>query len=66
MNFRVSTSRYLTVDTEHGQELVRDLKEVRELARKTIQKNQMSQKKFYDRKCKEVKLKVGDLVILKR
>ena len=53
------------METEYGQELVRDLKRVRELARKTIQKSQRSQKRFYDRRCKEVKLKVGDLVMLK-
>ena len=65
LDFQVPTSRYPTVETEYGQELVRDLKRVRELARKTIQKNQRSQKRFYDRRCKEVKLKVGDLVMLK-
>ena len=59
------TSRYPIVETEYGQELVRDLKRVRELARKTIQKSQRNQKRFYDQRCKEVKLKVGDLVMLK-
>ena len=65
LDFRVPTSRYPTVETEYGQELVRDLKRVRELARKMIQKSQKSQKRFYDQRCKEVKLKVGDLVMLK-
>ena len=65
LDFRVPTSKYPTVETEYGQELFRDLKKVRELARKTIQKSQRSQKRFYDQRCKEVKLKVGDLVMLK-
>ena len=65
LDFQVPTSRYPTVETEYGQELVRDLKRVRELARKTIQRSQRKQKRFYDRRCKEVKLKVGDLVMLK-
>ena len=65
LDFRVPTSRHPTMETEYGQELVRGLKRVRELARKTIQKSQRSQKRFYDRRCKEVKLKVGDLVMLK-
>ena len=39
LDFQVPTSRYPTVETEYGQELVRDLKRVRELARKTIQKS---------------------------
>ena len=53
------------METKYGQELVRDLNRVRELVKKTIQKSQRSQKKFYDQRCKEVKLKVGDLVMLK-
>ena len=65
LDFRVPTNRYPTVEIEYRQELVRDLKRVRELARKTIQKNLRNQKKFYDQRCKEVKLKVGDLVMLK-
>ena len=39
LDFQVPTSRYPTVETEYGQELVRDLKRVRELARKTIQRS---------------------------
>ena len=61
----VPVNRYPTVETDNGQELAKDLKKVREIARGTIQKKQQEQKKFYDRRCKEVKLKVGDLVMLK-
>ena len=45
LDFRIPTSRYPTRETEYGQELVKDL---RELARKTIQKSKGSQKRFYD------------------
>ena len=53
------------METDYGQELAKDLKKVREIAKQTIQKKQREQKKFYDRRCKEVKLKVEDLVMLK-
>ena len=65
LNFQAPVNRYPTVETDYGQELAKDLKKVREIARGTIQKKQKEQKKFYDRRCKEVKLKVGDLVMLK-
>ena len=48
------------METVYEQELARDLKRVRELAR-TLQKAQRNQKKLYDQRCKEVKLKVSDL-----
>ena len=32
----------------------------------TIQKSQRNQKKFFDLRCKEVKLRFGDLVMLKK
>ena len=58
-------NRYPTVETDYGKELAKDLKKVWEIARGTIQKKQKEQKKFYFQRCKEVKLKVRDLVMLK-
>ena len=65
LDFRVPVSRYPTVETDYGQELAKELKKIREIAKSTIQKKQKEQKKFYDRRCKEVELKVGDLVMMK-
>jgi len=46
-------------------ELVKELKQVRAIAKQNIEKTQKYQKKYYDRKVKDVKLKIGDLVMLK-
>ena len=40
LDFQVPVSRYPTVETDYGQELVKYLKKVREIARGTIQKKQ--------------------------
>ena len=41
------------------------MKQARAIAKQNIEKKQKDQKKFYDKNTKHVKLKVGDLVMLK-
>ena len=65
LDFYAPVVRYPVIETEYGKELAEELKSARQLARKHIQSAQCDQKKFYDRKCKDVKLKVGDRVMLK-
>ena len=65
MNFQVPVERYPTIETEYGQELVKELKQARAIAKQNIEKTLKYQKKYYDRKVKDVKLNIGDLVMLK-
>ena len=65
LDFRVPVQRFPTIETEYGQELVKELKQARTIAKQNIDKKQKEQKKYYDRKVKDVKLKIGDLVMLK-
>ena len=65
LDFQLLVKRYPTIETEYGQELVRELQQARAIAKKNIEKKQKDQKKFYDQKSKDVKLKVDDLVMLK-
>ena len=65
LDFQLPVKRYPTIETEYGQELVRELQQARAIAKKNIEKKQKDQKKFYDQKSKDVKLQVDDLVMLK-
>ena len=53
------------METEYGQELVRELKQVCSVTKQNIGKKQKEQKKYYDQRSKEIELQVGDLVMLK-
>ena len=57
--------RYPTIETEYAKELFKELRQARSIAKKNIEKKQKDQKKFYDQKSKDVKLTVGDLIMLK-
>ena len=65
LDFYAPVVRYPVIETEYGKELAEELKRARQLAKKHIQSAQHNQKKFYDRRGKDVKLKVGDRVMLK-
>ena len=65
LSFAAPQVRYPVLETEFARELVKELKHARELARKSIQNTQRSQKQCYDRGAKDVKLQIGDLVTLK-
>ena len=65
LDFKVLTVKYPIVDTEYAKEVSKELKRARAVAKDNIQKAQKNQKRHYDRKLKECKLKVGDLVMLK-
>jgi len=65
LDFKVPVNRYPTVETEYGQELARELKQARTIAKQNIGKKQREQKKYYDQSSREVELNVGDLVMLK-
>ena len=57
--------RLPVVESEYGEALARELKEVREFARKNAKAAQRRQKSYYDRAVKNSGLKEGDLVMLK-
>ena len=65
LSFAAPQVRYPALETEFARELVKELKHARELARKSIQNAQRSQKQCYDRRAKDVKLHIGDLVMLR-
>jgi len=65
LEFQVPVARYPIMETEYGQELVRELKQARSVAKQNIGKKQKEQKRYYDQRSKEVELRVGDLVMLK-
>ena len=65
LDFYAPVVKYPVMETEYGKELVEELKRARQLAKKHIQSAQCNQKKFYDRRSKDVKLEVGDRVMLK-
>ena len=61
LDFRLPVKRYPTIETEYGKEL----RQARGIAKQNIEKKLKDQKKFYDQKSKNVKLHVGNLVMLK-
>ena len=65
LDFHAPAVRYPVIETEYGKELAKELKQARQLAKKQIQSAQHSQKKFYDKRSKDVELKIGDRVMLK-
>ena len=65
LEFQVPVARYPVMETEYGQELARELKQARSVAKQNIDKKQKEQKKYYDQRSKEVELQIGDLVMLK-
>ena len=65
LDFQTPVVKFPIIETEYGKELERELKQARQLAKQHVQSAQRSQKKFYDRSSKEVKLNVGDRVMLK-
>ena len=66
LDFQVPVTRYLVMETEYGQQLAKELKRARIVAKQNIGKKQKEQKKtYYDQKSKEVELQVGDLIMLK-
>ena len=56
--------RFPTIETD-GRELAKELGQARAIAKQNIEKKQREQKKYYDQNAKDVKLNVGDLVMLK-
>ena len=65
LNFQAPVCKFPTIESEYGQELVKELKHVRNMAKQNVQKKQKEQKRLYDRQSKEIDLKVGNLVMLK-
>ena len=65
LSFAAPRIRYPVLETEFARELTKELKHARELARKSIQNAQRSQKQYYDRGAKDAKLQIGGLVMLK-
>jgi len=65
LEFQRPVTRYPVIETEYGQVLAKELKQVRNVAKQNISKKQREQKKYYDQKSREVELSVGDLVMLK-
>ena len=61
----IPVTRYPTVETKYGKELARELKQACKIAKQTIGIKQREQKRYYDQKSREVKLKVRDLIMLK-
>lgn len=65
LDFQVPVTRYPVMETEYGQQLAKELKQARIVAKQNIGKKQKEQKTYYDQKSKEIELQVGDLVMLK-
>ena len=65
LDFQLPVQRFPTIETEYGRELVKELGQARAIAKQNIGKKQQEQKKHYDQRTKDVKLRVGDLVMLK-
>jgi len=55
----------VTLESEYGRELFKELKQVRALARQSITRAQVSQKYQYDKEVKESKIGCGNQVMLK-
>ena len=65
LDFQALVSKFPTIESKYGRELVGELKHARNMAKQNVQRKQREKKKFFDRQCKEVDLKVNDLVMLK-
>ena len=65
LDFQLPAQRFPTIETDYGRELVKELGQARAIAKQNIEKKQREQKKYYDQNAKDVKLNVGDLVMLK-
>ena len=65
LDFQLPAQRFPTIETGYGRELAKELEQARAIPKQNIEKKQQEQKKHCDRKTKDVKLKVGDLVMLK-
>ena len=64
LNFYSPRPRTPVIYSEYGTTLFKELKLVRELARKNIQQAQSTQKKQYDKSSRPVTINVGDRVML--
>ena len=64
LNFYSPRPRTPVIYSEYGTTLFKELKLVRELARKNIQQAQSTQKKQYDKSSHPVTINVGDRVML--
>ena len=51
--------------SEYGKTLFKDLKQIRDIARKNIQQAQSSQNRQYDKASRPVSIEVGDIVFVK-
>jgi len=65
MDFYAPVMKHPTVESVYGRELFRELKQVREIARRNISRAQFGQKVQYDKSASEVKISEADLVMLK-
>ena len=65
LSFTAPCVRNPMLETEFGKELAKEQRHACELAKKNILQAQRSQKQCYDRGAKDVRLQIGDLVILK-
>ena len=65
LNFQVSMSKFPNVETDYGVALEKEFKFAQTLAKRNLEASQKQQKKNYDKKAKNCKLKAGDLVMLK-
>ena len=59
LNFYAPKLKSVTIESEYGRELFKEMKQVRESVRHCIKKAQNSQKEQYDRCTKDSKIKVG-------
>ena len=65
LNFYSPSSCLPTVETDFARELYQELKLARDIAKKSVNKAQKSQKTQYDKRAKDCNIKPGDLVMLK-
>jgi len=63
--FYLPKPKAVTLESEYGKELFKELKQVRALAKQSIAKAQNVQKQQYDKRVKESKISIGELVMLK-
>jgi len=59
LDFYAPKLKSVTIESEYGRELFKEMKQVRESVRHCIKKAQNSQKEQYDRCMKDSKIKVG-------
>ena len=65
LDFYSPRPRTPVIYSEYGKTLFQELKQIRDMAKKSIQNAQKSQKKQYDKRSHSVTIKAGDTVFVK-